>query len=369
MARNLIVCSDGTTNEVAGDSTNVLRLYRCLERSTEQIALYDAGVGTVANPDRITERGRKISRMLDSAMGVSVRAHAIEGYRFLVRNYQPGDRIFLFGFSRGAYTARAVAGMIHFLGLLRPELENLADLAWSLYSGDNVDQKVQHRFQGGKRFRKCFCVERAEIHFVGVWDTVSSFGWFGNLRTLPHTANNPSVRHVRHAVAIDERRAMFPANLFRPEKASQHESFKEVWFAGSHGDVGGGYPEIEGTMSKVPLAWMLREAAVAGLRIDPVLHESMMAKPPDHPAPDPLGPIHESLVGRWHLLELFPRRSYSHSTGQKHWRSPNVWRHRTIQCGAEWQPKPVLHESVELRLNSGVGYDPANLPTEFDIER
>lgn len=369
MQRNLVVTCDGTTNEVTGDITNVLRLFRCLARNEQQVAYYDCGVGTIANPDRIFDRGRTWSRKLDSALGLSVREQAVSAYRFLLRNYQLGDRIFLFGFSRGAYASRAVAGMIHQLGLLRPELEHLGELAWSVYSGENVDFTVSQRFEGGARFRKCFCLaETPRIDFVGVWDTVSSFGWFSDLKTLPHTANNPSIDHIRHAVAIDERRAMFRANHFRPRSTSQHKSVKEVWFAGSHGDVGGGYPEKIGTLSKVSLDWMLREATGCGLVVDPDSLEHITNDPPRHPPLDPLGPLHdESVKLRWWLPELLPTRRYSADAGKKRWNSSNLWRRRKVESTIPEQSKPVLHQSVVTRKMES-GYDPPNFPDHYDIE-
>ena len=369
MSRNLVVCCDGTTNEIAGDTTNVLRTYRCLVRNDEQIAFYDCGAGMVANPDRITQRGRWLSRSIDSAMGLSVRANALDAYLFLVRNFQPGDRIYFFGFSRGAYTVRAVAGMIHFLGLLRPELENLGELAWSVYSGENVSQSVQQRFQGGNRFRKSFGVDfPVNIHFIGVWDTVSSFGWFGDLRTLPHTANNPSISHVRHALAIDERRALFQPNHFRPKKQDQHETFKEVWFAGSHGDIGGGYPESDGTISKVSLEWMQREAQSLGLLLDIVNQKHILNDPPEHPPSDPLGTVHESLRGCWHIAELAPIRSYSGDAGRKRWTLPHLWARRPIKTMEPERIRPTLHISVLTRTETKARYKPSNLPTAFDVE-
>jgi uncharacterized protein (DUF2235 family) len=218
MARNIVVCCDGTDNEIATDSTNVLRLYRMLERDQRQATYYDAGVGTLVDPAAISLLRKYLSRRLDAAIGLRVRDNVIAACRFLARTYQPGDRIYLFGFSRGAYTVRAVAGLIHFLGLLRSELENLLPLAWALYANEAHVYPVSQRFAGGNRFNRCFGVTpKPPIHFLGAWDTVSSFGWFWNFQTLPHTAVNPSITHFRHALAIDERRACFPANLYFPQ--------------------------------------------------------------------------------------------------------------------------------------------------------
>ncbi len=142
---------------------------------------------------------------------------------------------------------RALAGMVHFLGLVQPELTGLDRLAWTIYADDHHNLPISKRFEAGHRFKRSFTrKEPVRIHFVGVWETVSAFGWMWELRTVPFTASNPSIDHVRHAVAIDERRTAFQPNLFRAAKAEQHLSFQELWFAGSHGDVGGGYPEAVG---------------------------------------------------------------------------------------------------------------------------
>jgi uncharacterized protein (DUF2235 family) len=173
------------------------------------------------------------------------------------------EAINVFGFSRGAYTVRALAGMIHMLGLVRPEHDNLATLAWAIYANEAHVYQVAPRFQGGRRFRRCFGVAaQPDIHFVGVWDMVSSFGFFWDFQALPYTSHNPSVQHFRHALALDERRTCFPANMFCPAEG-QVDRCKQVWFAGVHADVGGGYAEPESALAKIPLSWMLREAVIA----------------------------------------------------------------------------------------------------------
>lgn len=215
--KNIVICCDGTSNDVASDSTNVLRLFRSLERSERQIAFYDSGVGTLADPTKISRIGKYCSRMLDQGIGHGVRENVCAAYRFLTRTYQPGDRIFLFGFSRGAYTVRALAGMIHFLGLVRPELEHLDRLAWAVHA-DDYDRLADKRFHYGNRFKSAFSIDdKTRIQFIGAWDTVSSFGSPWAPRTVPNSANNPSVDHIRHAVSIDEHRACFQPNLFFPK--------------------------------------------------------------------------------------------------------------------------------------------------------
>src|SRR5260370_30534820 len=154
MPKNIVVCCDGTDNEVAPDSTNVLRLFRMLERARRQVAYYDGGVGTLVDPGALLVFRKYLSRRLDAAIGLRVRENVIAAYRFLARTYQPGDQIYFFGFSRGAYTVRAVSGLIHFLGLLRPELENLAVLAWALYANEGHVSPVSRRFAGGNALNR-----------------------------------------------------------------------------------------------------------------------------------------------------------------------------------------------------------------------
>lgn len=369
MPRNIVICCDGTTNEVANDSTNVLRIYRTLERNSQQLAYYDAGVGTVADPAAITEGGKLLSKRLDSAIGHSVRENAVKAYRFLATHYLPGDKVFLFGFSRGAYTAKAIAGMIHFLGLVRPELEGLAPLGWAIYSDEDRSLEVTRRFAGGARFKRCFSVEaETRIHFVGLWDTVSSFGWFWNYRTLPHTANNPSIDHIRHALAIDERRVAFRANLFRPQSTGQHRSIKQVWFAGAHCDVGGGNPEEGDSLAKITLQWMLRESEREGLLVNSIERDELLSGP-DRSHPDALGPINESLNGWWGILEFIPRRVFNIDTKSMMWKWPNLGGRRTIALDPP-ELCTALHESVVTRIKApDAHYHPPNVPAELPIER
>jgi uncharacterized protein (DUF2235 family) len=331
-----------------------------LGRDPRQIAYYDAGVGTLVDPAAISSYRKCLSRRLDAAIGMRVRENVIAAYRFLARTYQPGDQIYLFGFSRGAYTARALAGLIQFLGLVLPEQENLAFLAWSLFANEAHAYQISRRFAGGNRFNRSFGVpEKPAIHFVGVWDTVSSFGWIWDYKTLPHTTINPSITHFRHAMAIDERRALFPVSLFRP-KPSQESNCKQVWFAGSHGDVGGGYPEAESMNAKVSLAWMLREAETHGLHINDTERNYLMNSK-DKPGPDPCGPIHDALIGYWKLMEYLPRRSWNGKAEGMRWQGPHLGRRRLIDAGC------VVHASVMKRMHEA-SYSPPNLPKVTRVE-
>jgi len=358
--KNIVVCCDGTSNNVTTDSTNVLRIFRSLVRNDDQIAYYDSGVGTVADPNLLTDEGKRVYKKLDMAMGHSVSDNVRQAYRFLARTYQPDDRIYLFGFSRGAYAVRALAGMIHMLGLVRPELEHLDRLAWTIYSDDDGRLPTTRRFGGGNRFKSAFArTDPVSIHMVGVWDTVSSFGWFWNFKTLPYTRNNPSISHIRHSVSIDEHRACFPSNPFEhPDDLPENKSFKEIWFAGSHSDVGGGYPEAEDGLAKIALAWMYDESSRLGLVFDGDRQQDFLGQASDKSKPDPAATAHNSTTGVWNLLEFLPRRLWDNARRRFCWNCPNLYRRRTIPNGA------VLHESVEIKLKKHA-YRPGNLPDEY----
>src|SRR5262249_2882504 len=149
-----------------------------------------------------------------------------------------------------------------------------------------------------------------------------------DFKTLPYTADNSSIIHIRHAMAIDERRACFAANPFFPPEALQ-ANCKQVWFAGVHADVGGGYPENDATLAKVSLAWMMREAEALGLRLNGEQVQYLMDSK-KKPSPDPCGPIHESLAGFWKTLECVPRRSWDHDARRMRWYGPHCGRRRPI---------------------------------------
>lgn len=332
--KNIIICCDGTSNDITGTPTNVLRLYRSLRRSDSQLTYYDSGVGTLPDPSMLTDPGKALGKKLDMAVGYSVKSQVCKAYRFLTRRWEADDRIFLIGFSRGAYAVRALAGMLHVLGLVRRELEHLDELGWSVYSAAD--------FKACSNFKYAFSqMLPVKIFFAGVWDTVSSFGRMTNFKTLPYTANNPSIEHVRHAVAIDEKRVCFKANLFRPENVEQHSSFKQLWFPGSHGDVGGGYPEKESGLAKVTLDWMYQEAAALGCELDDQQMEFFLGESDSktfQAKPDPRAAVHDSIQGFWHLLEFLPRRQWNHDATPERmtWYLPNLYRRRKIPGDAEF---------------------------------
>lgn len=296
--RNLIVCCDGTSNGLVQDRTNVVRIWLSLARTPDQLAYYDPGVGTLGSPGAFSRLGRKLNRLVDMVTGKGVRENVIEAYEFLMENYEDGDALYFFGFSRGAYTARALAGMLDMFGLLAKGSKNLVPYVWQLYSNDEKDTT---RF--GKRLALAASLKKLNrkprVHFLGVWDTVSSWGWFFNFGSLPHTKTYRFVDHIRHAVALDERRAAFRQNRFK----AGMPGLIEMWFPGVHADVGGGYPESESGLARDAFVWMVAEARALGLRFDDRAVQRLLEGDPDR-AP------HKSLRGLWWILEYLPRRTW-----------------------------------------------------------
>jgi uncharacterized protein (DUF2235 family) len=187
------------------------------------------------------------------------------------------------------------------------------------------------------------------VYFVGVWDTVSSVGWYENPLKLPYVTDNPSIDIGRHAIAIDERRAFFRTHLWRPGQSSTTHGprdLKQVWFPGVHCDVGGGCPERESGLSKIALEWMLVEARAAGLLIDDDREATVLGKTSGghNAAADPDALLHESLKGWWRLAEFVPKKHFDPRTKTAR-RRANLFRRRTLPQGA------LVHESAFVRAD------------------
>jgi uncharacterized protein (DUF2235 family) len=292
--RNLVLCFDGTGNiwDPGAQRTNVVKLVEGLVmNSAEQLHYYDPGVGTPTSylPDNT---GLGISgwllRWFGLAWGGGIWKNVSEGYRFLMQNYRIGDRIFVFGFSRGAFTARATAGLVDLCGLLRPEDDNLIPTVMAIYRA----KESEVRKGAGQNIAVTFGIDPSpKIHFIGVWDTVESVG-----PPIPllkaHITSDPIVKdsyiHVRHAVALDELREPYTPRLYTPPDPplGNGRSFKQVWFCGAHADVGGGY--AANGLSNAALHWMVREANAEGLLVD-------FAKL-DRDAINALAPLHDQTV-------------------------------------------------------------------------
>ena len=182
MSKNIVVCCDGTSNQYGPENTNVLRLYSVISRDPiVQATFYDPGVGTFSAQPMLTQVGTRFQRLLGLAFGRGLTQNILEAYGFLMQSWEPGDRIFLFGFSRGAYTARALAAMIHRVGLLHRDNRNLIPYADQIFKNEHPKDVVEG-------FRRTFA-RPCPIHFIGVWDTVSSVGWVWGSICTPSGCN------------------------------------------------------------------------------------------------------------------------------------------------------------------------------------
>jgi uncharacterized protein (DUF2235 family) len=357
--KNIIVCCDGTDNQFSGDHTNVIRTFKVAEGLPGQACYYDPGVGTLPLTGFVTNLGEKWSITEGLAFGAGLIEDVQEAYEYLMAVYEPGDLVFLFGFSRGAFTVRALAGMINAVGLLYPDSDQLVPYArnyWRTYKGENSPGgKVCAEF-------KATLARPCPIHFLGVWDTVSSVGFFNlfkNVASYPFTFRNPGVTHVRHAVSIDERRCFFRQNLM--EKWDPGQDVKNVWFAGVHSDVGGGYPVAHAGLSKLTFEWMMVEAVSKGFGIDRgdaavgYFRELVNGQ-----GPEPAGELHRSLTGAWYVAEILPIRHYSFQDKKYHLRL-NLGRPRDVAI-SRTIPGVSVHESVLQRMDALPSYRPPNLP-------
>jgi uncharacterized protein (DUF2235 family) len=363
--RNLVICCDGTNNQFGPDKTNVARLVKVLERDVDQLVYYDPGVGTLPEPATLNKLKETLRRWASLAFGFGLTANVVEAYTFLMNYWQPGDQVYLFGFSRGAYTVRVLAGLLHALGLLPRGNEQLVPYAMRLYGSVRTRAREQQSKSGRywklvNEFRSTFARpiggragRRFPIHFMGVWDTVSSVGWVWEPKSYPYTFANPSVHIVRHAVAIDERRWFFRQNLFRPNVPRQ--DLLELWFPGVHADVGGGYSEDEGELWRVAFEWMLEEAK--GLRVNGSRLKSLRTTTSSRPSWAEA--VHESLTWKWWLAEFFPKWSYSAQTNRR-FLTCGLFRSRVIEEGA------LIHPSAMLRnRDRTTNYQPRNMTAQF----
>jgi uncharacterized protein (DUF2235 family) len=254
MAKNIVICCDGTGNQFATQKSNVVKLYKMVMRDTGQIAYYHPGVGTMGARNALSRLGRWWTRIIGLAFGYGISDNIADAYQFLMNNFAEDDQLYVFGFSRGAYTARALCGMLHGVGLLTRGNDGLIPYAIRMIKSKKID------FALLADFKKTFS-RTCKPHFVGVWDTVSSLGWVYNPVYFPFTTatHNEDLQMVRHAVSIDEHRAFFRQHLFGPPKKPTQD-VREVWFAGVHSDVGGSYPESESQLSKIALRWCARRS-------------------------------------------------------------------------------------------------------------
>ena len=297
--KRLVVCCDGTwSTPNQARCTNVVRFFDSVaDRGPDGVLQrphYVQGVGTAP-----------WSRILGGVFGLGLSGNVQDAYRFLVDNFEEGDEVFLLGFSRGAYTARSVGGFIRNAGILRREnLDRLGE-AYEIYrSGDGADSAEATRFR--ERYSR-----ESRIRFVGVWDTVGALGipgssfnpitWFNRRWRFHDTELSSWVDAAFHAIAIDERRKSFEPTLWQPTTAPG-QWVEQVWFAGVHSDVGGGYADDQRGLADIALVWMGERAAACGLGLTDGWSD------PPRVAPRADGRLHDSRAGFFGLLPALVRQ-------------------------------------------------------------
>ncbi len=364
MPKNIILCSDGTGNTaVKGRGTNVFKLFEAIDLTEHrtrpefdaQLAFYDDGVGT---------QGIAPLKMLGGATGYGLAHNVKKLYRELARVYDPGDRIFLFGFSRGAFTVRTLAGMIGKCGVLKGgefrrsrDLRKAVDAAYAAYRW-NYRSRLTDWFASRIRPSEAPpAIDPAMVHsdvriaFLGVWDTVDAVGmpfaladlintWIVQFKFGTQTLGD-HVEQAYHALSLDDDRRAFQPVLWHAKGDASDARIHQLWFAGVHSNVGGGYPK-QG-MSLVALDWMLRQAAEHGLRLQDVDLELFRA----HASVDDA--LYDPRAG----LGIFYR-----------WAPRDVAKY----CEDSRFP-PRIHISVAERIAHGTAdYAPGNIPPDVSID-
>lgn len=399
MPKNIVVCSDGTGNSAnKGRGTNVFKMYEAIDVSghrtsrglKEQVALYDDGVGT---------QKLKILRLLVGAVGFGLARNVRQLYAEICRIYRPGDHLYLFGFSRGAFTVRALAGLVCSCGVLDVRnledrkvrsavsdcyreyrkrspawLERLTNLVttptrnlWRRLTG-TVTQVASH---DGSR----------KVHFIGVWDTVDSVGFpiWGvatswNLLVHRYKFSNAAlpkgVRRASHALALDEERGPFSPLLWKepPAPATGAQRVEQVWFPGVHSDIGGGYPK-QG-LSMITLQWMMERARAAAPRQEDQLRFREPVREFYGSAANAGGQIHDSRSGLGVYYRYRPR-NVGDLTDQP-LRPSMLERIPGLPSKTEGWPgrsrTPRVHYSAIARIRSRIGgYAPGSLPSQFEV--
>jgi uncharacterized protein (DUF2235 family) len=351
MSRRIAVFSDGTGQSIGRNDSNVLRLCKLLDLGDEeQVAIYDPGIGTHVSLNKL-QAGLQISdRMLladsnpdsqllrrlrlpgELAIGVGAIANIRQLYLALVRTWRPGDDIYLFGFSRGAFTVRALAGLIYRCGLLdRDYADKVGEaVGWYHVHYTSFDAEGRAAYRAKVDAFRRPCSRPINIRFLGVWDTVKSVGYLKPVN-LPHTRHNPIVLTVRHALALDERRSFYVPTTWgglvadtRPavsapasfdldasdDPLGSPQDVDEVWFPGNHSDVGGGYPANESAPANNSLRWMIAEARRCGLKLDAAKYAAIFPREQDEPVLRRHDEMKDSLLWRivWSVADRSPRK-------------------------------------------------------------
>ncbi len=400
--KKIFIFCDGTGNEFTNTrdskdrngNSNVVKLYTALRVTDKQVAYYHPGVGTMGDPNIRNGIFRYWSKVKGLAFGAGFKANVLDAYRYLMEVYNDGDEIYVLGFSRGAYTARALTGLIYGYGLLCRGNEGHLLYAWNMFVHAVQSQRARLKKQRNQRGPKSpHTIDRnsafaetysrhVTIRFMGLWDTVSSVGWIYKPIRLLDMARNPIIQVGRHAVSIDERRAYYRDNLWGPpvdfhdpewppelRGHGSRQDIAQVWFPGVHSDVGGSYPQTEAAPANEALVWMIGELQRHGAELCQERVDMLLGKPSGvysadaiyTPAPAPDHCIHDSLKGLWWVLQLFPQQHYDKEDEKIQWRVPyGVPRHIPRHA--------IIHPSAVRRLERTVPgekpYRPRNLQPE-----
>lgn len=295
--KRLIICCDGTWNTATqACPTNVEKMYRVIApadaNGVPQVTFYHEGVGT-----------KPWERLMGGAFGFGLSRCVQDTYRFLVDNYEPDDELFFLGFSRGAYTARSTAGFVRNAGILRPQHKDRVGEAYALYrdkEGPDAPSAVAFRQQYSY-------AQTTPIRFIGVWDTVGSLGipdlglpglsWINQQWAFHDTTLSSRVQSAFQALAIDEQRRPFAPTLWQPQPDAISQELEQVWFAGVHCDVGGGYKQ--GELSDITFYWMTKRIQACGVAL---------TNPPVAPSPRYVtGSLHDSRTQVYKLISPYHR--------------------------------------------------------------
>ena len=346
--KRIVICADGTWNRPEKDikkdyPTNVLKLARAIspvgKDGVDQVVFYDWGLGSYND------------KFSAGTFGKGINKNIMDCYRFIVQNYALGDELYFFGFSRGAYTVRSLAGFLNNCGILKNARANLIQKAFDMYKSADIHpgDETSHAFrklnsvnikldglsrEEKKKYTHDGC---PKIHFVGVFDTVGALGipfsvlGFLNEKHMFHdTKIGPNMLYARHAMAIDEKRDDFQPTIW---KQRDGVDIQQVWFAGVHSDVGGGYTPDEGGIvaADYPLKWISEEARRVGLVFSSHLASRLK--------PSPTATLHDSKRGIYKIAGTHVRTVLSYLD---------------------------IHESVKARWDSDPGYRPKKLKKRVD---
>jgi uncharacterized protein (DUF2235 family) len=325
--KKLIVCADGTWDKATNKHpTNVERMHTAVasaaDDGTPQLPYYHPGVGTSF-----------WERLPGGAFGYGLSRNVRDCYRFLVEHYEAGDELYLFGFSRGAFTARSLAGFIRNAGILTPAHADRIDEGYALYRNkEGPDAASAVAF----RERYAWSV-RTPITFIGVWDTVGALGvpdvglpwtnWLNRRYQFHDTQLSSTVRYAYQALAVDEARRPFVPTLWAPKPGVPDQTVEQVWFTGVHCDVGGGYPESE--LSDITWHWMAARACATGL--------ALSVPPPPFDPTWAMGVLHDSRSGLYKAVRPYSRPIGTADAAHEFLASTAVARHS--QDG--WKPQNV----------------------------